>query len=339
MTSDDDRPPQGEWERSAGVARFDEGELEAMLRPAIGPCRVTRAEVLSGGLCNTNVLVELAGRPGPLVIRAYAREPDACAREIDVLKHVRARLAADELPFPDVIYADCSAETTGRPHAVMQWCPGKQLASVLPSASAEDLAAFGAIAGRVAALLSHIKLPWCGELGPGLELAEDWGTPRAVTESHVHECLFQGRAGPRLGLPMRDRLWRYVEAHAPALDVLEGDYSLLHGDFKAENILVAHRSGRWELAAVLDWELACAGPALADLGTLLRHRSLTDDPMSSAAANAFVQHGGRLPENWRELARLLDINGLCTFLNQSEERPRVFADARALLERTLGTDE
>ena len=53
------------------------------------------AEVLSGGLRNTNYRLRLAGEPRPVVLRLYTAEAAACAREVALMRlvgeHVRCR--------------------------------------------------------------------------------------------------------------------------------------------------------------------------------------------------------------------------------------------------------
>ena len=43
--------------------------------------------------------------------------------------------------------------------------------------------------------------------------------------------------------------------------------TVVHGDFRLDNLLV--RPDRWDVAAVLDWEMATLGDPLTDLGLLL----------------------------------------------------------------------
>ncbi|MEM7167777.1 MAG: phosphotransferase [Planctomycetota bacterium] len=313
-----------------------------MLEPLAGTANLSNVEVLTGGLANTNLKVKVANTGLTCVIRIYTREQPVCEREVNAMEFVRSETKARNLPrvpVPRVFFADPNGSLTGYPYAVVEYVEGVTLAEALQLASENDLGVLGTLVGRAAAALSHLRLPWCGELGPSLELVRDWGTPLSVTVDHIRRCVQSPRAGRRMGTQLRRRLWRYIETNASELQVLEDAYSLLHGDFKPQNIIVSRERDSWELAAIVDWELACAGPPLADLGTLLRRRSLHDDAFACGVAAAFQENGGTLPQNWRRLARLLDLNAMCTFLDHRGERPHVFADAVELIEHTLDDNE
>ncbi|MDE2291301.1 MAG: phosphotransferase, partial [Elusimicrobia bacterium] len=102
---------------------------------------------------------------------------------------------------------------------------------------------------------------------------------------------------------------------------------LLHGDFKPSNL---HRSG--EDLVVLDWEFAWAGPALMDVGQLLRW----SPPAAFVAgfAAAYLAGGGVLPAGWRRLAELFDLFNLVGLLEAPGKRRA--ADVSARVRRTLG---
>ena len=50
----------------------------------------------------------------------------------------------------------------------------------------------------------------------------------------------------------------------PVLQDLGNDGSLTHGDFNHRNIVLRNPEGIWEIAAILDWELAGTGSFLWD---------------------------------------------------------------------------
>ena len=66
-------------------------------------------------------------------------------------------------------------------------------------------------------------------------------------------------------LPDYDAVRDWLEAHQPA----DTRSAVVHGDYKLDNVLVAHGDGPPRVAAVLDWEMATVGDPLADLGYLL----------------------------------------------------------------------
>ena len=85
----------------------------------------------------------------------------------------------------------------------------------------------------------------------------------------------------------------------PALD---NDSHLVHCDFGNRNILVDCVDGRWQVAAVLDWEFALSGSPLLDVGNFLRYET-PDMPLREPYfSRAFVESGGFLPDDWRPLS-------------------------------------
>jgi hypothetical protein len=70
--------------------------------------------------------------------------------------------------------------------------------------------------------------------------------------------------------------------------------------------------------AVLDWEFAVSSSPLVDLGHFLRYERdsrLIAEPYFS---DGYLHVGGRLPQNWRQLARLLDLTALCESLTHNQ---------------------
>lgn len=95
------------------------------------------------------------------------------------------------------------------------------------------------------------------------------------------------------------------------------------------------QSDGWSVAAVLDWEFALAGSPLFDAAILLRHAEHFPPGFEAAFARGFRESGGLLPDNWRDITRLLDLMNLCGFLNASGQRERLFEQVRELVRRTV----
>jgi Ser/Thr protein kinase RdoA (MazF antagonist) len=106
---------------------------------------------------------------------------------------------------------------------------------------------------------------------------------------------------------------------------------LVHSDFKPTNVKWTHDAR----VLVLDWEFAWSGPALFDVGQLLRW----DPPAEFVAgfAAGYRDAGGTLPEGWLETAMLYDLFNLVFFANDEANRPRRDRDVLARIDRTLAT--
>jgi aminoglycoside phosphotransferase (APT) family kinase protein len=73
-------------------------------------------------------------------------------------------------------------------------------------------------------------------------------------------------------VPEMERLGAWLDAHRPP----ESGATLVHNDFKYDNVVLARDLGR--VVAVLDWEMATLGDPLMDLGTALGYWVEADDP-------------------------------------------------------------
>jgi fructosamine-3-kinase len=100
---------------------------------------------------------------------------------------------------------------------------------------------------------------------------------------------------------------------------------LLHGDFKPANL-------RWTPAGelvVFDWEFALAGPALFDVGQLLRWSP------PAAFVDGFAAGYGALPAGWRRTAELLDLVNLVELGRRAAPGSRRAADVARRIAATL----
>ncbi|MEO8185522.1 MAG: phosphotransferase, partial [Deltaproteobacteria bacterium] len=135
-----------------------------------------------------------------------------------------------------------------------------------------------------------------------------------------------------------------VERWAPLLQRIDDRYTLVHADYKRSNLLLtrsaASARGRapaatWHVSAILDWEFACAGPPLIDVGLFLRAGDALPEGFRAAFAGQYRAAGGELPEHWLPLSRLVDVLSQVTFLDGPSERPRVFAETTEVVRETL----
>jgi aminoglycoside phosphotransferase (APT) family kinase protein len=324
------------WERSADRREIDTATIERLIRPIAADARVVQYSVLSGGLGNTNLLVEAEPLASPVVLRLYTRDPSACRREESVLALVRT--TDSTCPVPETLYCDPdSSVLDGVPYAITTYLPGELLQDVLERATSAERHDLGASIGRALACLSRFTFDACGSLRSDLTLDQVWGPPHELIPREVHSALYGGRAGTRLDAATRDRIWSLIETESERLTPLASLNVLVHGDFKPANLLVRRgEEGRWQVSGVLDWEFACAGHPLFDIATLLRGLDLQGDPFSSAAvAELQEEAGGDVPEDWRAVIRLLDVCALCQLLDRSQDRPQVNEDVRSLLQHLL----
>ena len=112
-----------------------------------------------------------------------------------------------------------------------------------------------------------------------------------------------------------------------------------HGDFGKRNLLVRSTAGQWGVAAVLDWEFAAAGTPLTDLGHFLRYERESWPVAEPHFSDGYLEEGGKLPQNWRQLARLIDLTALSESLIRDDLPDTVVTELVELVHATVENRE
>jgi aminoglycoside phosphotransferase (APT) family kinase protein len=285
-------------------------------------------DVLRGGFSNALFRLTFPSCGDSFVLRLYRQGSDVATVEVALL-----RLLAGRVPVPKLIFADPHGVVAGTPLAVMSYVDGILLDRALAEAGTEDVREMAPDAGRVLADIGRHTFAGCGFFAPDLTpLGEPYISPDAFL-TFVHEYLFH-RIGPSvLEQRVRDRYWALLQDEAPRLTAVEGARSLVHADYNGKNILVGRRGEGWEIRAVLDWEFALASTPLLDVGNMLRFSHRMHPAFARAFAEGYLANDGSLPEDWPQLARLLDVYALCQFLARGPDAP-FFHDVRAIVRAT-----
>jgi Phosphotransferase enzyme family len=149
----------------------------------------------------------------------------------------------------------------------------------------------------------------------------------------ARDPIFRRRAGTKTASAMCGVVERW-SAKVAALGACRG---LVHGDFSRSNVLVRNSSGTWRVAAILDWEFACGGSPLFDVGHFLRYEGLQDRPLEPHFSEGFAAGGGVLPDGWRRLARIVDLGAIAGGLTKAHLPKAAQAELLELLADTLLT--
>jgi Ser/Thr protein kinase RdoA (MazF antagonist) len=181
--------------------------------------------------------------------------------------------------------------------------------------------------GRAAAAIHARRYERAGFLDASLEVPRPFSSALHGLREWIDPML-AGRAGEQLGAlcsTVRDA-WAcerdaMTAASAPVL---------VHSDFKPMNIgwLPEARD-----VVVFDWEFAWSGPALLDLGQLLRWNPPAE--FVAGVERGYLAAGGFLPERWIRLAELFDLFNLIAFLDDCEPCPQRTRDVLERVHQTL----
>ncbi|NER16437.1 phosphotransferase family protein [Spongiivirga citrea] len=101
---------------------------------------------------------------------------------------------------------------------------------------------------------------------------EDLGKPEGYVERQVLNWGKQYLKAATDDVPAAEKVMQWMQDNQPT----EFDHSLIHNDYKYDNVVFADDSWK-EVSAILDWEMATLGDPLMDLGTSLGYWTMASD--------------------------------------------------------------
>jgi aminoglycoside phosphotransferase (APT) family kinase protein len=242
---------------------FDVEALAAWLRGKLpdfaGPLTV---EMFKGGQSNpTYKLITpqrsyvMRAKPGP--VAKLLPSAHAIEREFAVM----SGLAGTDVPVPRM-FGLCEDESViGRAFYVMEFMAGRVLwDQALPDMTPAQRGEIYDEMNRVIAALHKVKFAERGLAG--------YGKPGNYFDRQIGRWSKQYKAsadgaGPMSQpIPEMERLIEWLPAHIPAGARDEGMVSIVHGDYRLDNLMFHPEQPR--VIAVLDWELSTLGHPLAD---------------------------------------------------------------------------
>jgi aminoglycoside phosphotransferase (APT) family kinase protein len=301
-----------------------------LIEPAFPRDRVVGIEPLTGGLRNSSFKMRLDVRAEPIVLRLYDKDPSVCAKEVSLLRQVR-----DTVPVPEVLHAEPDGVDGAEPYVLLDYVEGVSFRELKRAGNVEALREAAPSVGEALAAIARYEFLAAGRLGEDMEVVGPFVEGPDPVPKFLDSCLasphFRSRAGVELTSKVHELGWSWSEQLAS----LDEERRLVHGDFNSPNLLARRVGGRWRLAAVLDWEFALSGSPLFDVGNLLRYEREARPVLEPWFSRGFVEHGGRLPKDWRRLARVIDLTSLCEILSRQELPDTVAIEVTDLLRATL----
>jgi aminoglycoside phosphotransferase (APT) family kinase protein len=290
-------------------------DVERMLASPFPRRRVAGHELLTGGLINTNLKIHFDGGFDPVVLRVYRDGPEVCRKELALHDLVKGAV-----PVAEFIYASAESEPA---FAVLEYMEGLTFQQLKRTGDLEAIQQASADVGKTLATIGHFAFGEESIDGPDQ-------VPRILDRFLASPILHQ-----RMKSDLIDRLHNLIWVHAPELRVVDDDHNLVHNDFGNRNILVHQQHGSWRVAAILDWELAFRGSPLLDVGHFLRYEPSSHSLREPHFSRAFIERGGKLPDNWQTLVRLIDLTGLVECLTHEQLPHDVEAELLTLIDATL----
>ncbi|MEG0053175.1 MAG: phosphotransferase [Comamonas sp.] len=236
---------------------FDTAALSTWLSQHVegfeGPLQV---EMFNGGQSNPTYKLITPGKnyvmrakPGP--VAKLLPSAHAIEREYRVMKG----LADSDVPVPHM-YALCEDEAIiGRAFYIMEFMQGRVLwDQSLPGMTPAERAAIYDEMNRVIAALHSVKFAERG--------LADYGKSGNYFERQIGRWSKQYVASVTQPIPEMDKLMQWLPAHMPASAKDESQVSIVHGDYRLDNLMFHPTEPR--VIAVLDWELSTLGHPLAD---------------------------------------------------------------------------
>ena len=304
---------EAHWKCSVPRRALPVPTLERIIHSILPHHGVLDIQPLAGGLRNANFKVYLSSAPELVVLRIYEHDRSICQKEIDLLRRV-----GNSVPVPEVIHAEpCGLEEIP-PFMLMRYVEGIIFLELKRSGDTEAIAQAAFSAGEVLSKIGHITFSKAGWLGPGPEVSGPLLEGANVIPRFFDLCLASVNLQERVPADLRNRTHAFVWSWAAQLAMLEHEAYLVHGDFNRRNLLMQRIAGRWSVAAVLDWELAVSGSPLGDLGNFLRYERAARPIIEPHFSAGYLHGGGTLPENWRYLARLIDLTALYESLTHDQ---------------------
>jgi aminoglycoside phosphotransferase (APT) family kinase protein len=240
-----------------GTQAFDVAALTAYLDQHLpgfkGPLT---AEIFKGGQSNpTYKLITPAAsyvmraKPGP--VAKLLPSAHAVEREFKVMQG----LQGTDVPVPKM-FCLCEDESViGRAFYVMEFVEGRVLwDQSLPGMSNTQRGEIYNEMNRVVAALHKVKFAERG--------LADYGKPGNYFERQIGRWSKQYAASITQPIAEMDSLMQWLPANIPASARDESMVSIVHGDYRLDNLLFHPTEPR--VLAVLDWELSTLGHPLAD---------------------------------------------------------------------------
>ena len=309
--------------------------LKHLLGKVFPQRQIAAVEPLPGGLINTNLRIDFQTNHDPVVLRLYRDGANVCRKEIAVHNLIRS-----QVPVPRILYAEPDPVDEIPSFAILEFINGLTFQQLKRTGDVEAVKQASRSVGEILAAIGRFRF-----LKPGRFVVEGSSEQLSVGASYIEgpnpiprllDIFLESEVcQTRVGAKLVERIHNFAWSWADQIPDLDAQPSLVHCDFGNRNIVVRQENGKWKVAAVLDWEFALSGSPLLDVGHFLRYETVDHPLREPHFSKAFVEHGGYLPEGWREIVRVIDLTAPVECLTHDDLPAEVESELIELIVTTL----
>ncbi|HXW56178.1 MAG TPA: aminoglycoside phosphotransferase family protein [Candidatus Cybelea sp.] len=326
----DGAPVESRWFRPEPRRTLPAVLLEQIVDTTFTHRKVVEVQPFADGLRNANFRIKLDSIPAFVVLRIYEHDPSLCRKEVDLLN-----LIQNSVQTPQVIHAEPDGLNEIPPFALFRYVEGISFRELKHSEETASVSQAAYEAGQTLAWIGRTTFPKSGWLGPGPAVGAPLLEGANSGPRFVDLCLASANLQRRVGAELRDQTQALVWSYESQFASLDNETCLVHGDFGMRNLLVQQVSKKWTVAAVLDWEFAISGSPLTDVGHFLRYERSSRPIVEPHFSKGYSHAGGRLPDGWRRLARVIDLIALCESLTRDLLPDHIVAELVELVSATV----
>lgn len=221
------------------------------------------------------------------------------------------------------------------PFAITELIEGEPLSTLASSLSEVELRTAAIEAGKALQLVHFFDLGKAGFFDEHFSFNAEFGNFGKAWYDYICSTLNSAQVQQRLGKSLQERTLVLVQSKQAIYESITNSTRLIHCDYNPKNILMRRVDSHWKLAPILDWEFAASGSPLVDIGNFLRFEDELPHEFDEAFIQGYVSPSATLVENWREIAKLLDLAAMMNFLESESENPQTFRTATSVIKKTV----
>ncbi len=299
-----------DWERSIPITDVKFDELKNIFTEYDKALTVTDFSAIQLGCRNSNFIVST--NKGKFLLR-IAKISDLNN------ENIAYEIVKDKINVPNLLFHTSNNKAK---IFIYQYINGVSLQKIIIKNNHCDNTSLEQVA-RTAAIIHNTPKEKTIRLSefdvPPFKMWFQYFLDNSTVKSQLHTELFE-------------RIKRLVLDKQEFIPEIDDYQSFIHCDFRPANMLVDEN----KQVFIVDWESACTGHSLADIGQFLRYRSYFKDThikLFEQTYNTFANR--KLPDNWFELSLFRDLVNPLQLLSSNQEAPFRNSDLINIIKESL----